>query len=309
MNYTADGCREPVLRLTESIIFLLLGFAALWGNLLIVVAFYRKRSLRTVTNYLVLSLTVADLLRAFLNLALHFIASATNKWMLGEFGCIAGYVCCNIVAGTSLLTVMQMAVNRYLHLTKPALRYKLFNKKYCIFMILSTWTSTAVLVIGNTFSSKLRFKLLSYQPTVCFIEFASKKTGFYVSVLSRCLYVTVPAMVVVICYVKIYQTICAYKLSERNSMLVKSAVCAMEKVKTTRIVTVIVIAFYVCWLPVCFSILALHFGLITTKALKYWNFFYTFPVSVSSAINPIICAFMSRRFRHQFGLILKCRIN
>lgn len=307
-NSSADLTREIVLVVVESLIFLILELVVLVGNVLICLAFYRKHSLRKVTNYLVLSLAVADLLRALLILPFLFIVSVANEWILGNIGCKLLHVSGSTLLGTSLLTVMLLAINRYLHLTRPELYYKVFRKKCCVIMVLSTWLITAVLILSNTFCSEIHFRHFSHQPTVCFVEFVPKTGGFFISFVSGCLFITVPGLVVIVSYFKICRIISAYKLSKpAGQPHQRRSVCTVEEVKTTRMLTVIGFAFYICWFPVLFAFIIANFRLIPRNALKYWNFYYLFPMSVSSAVNPIVCASMSRRFRKQFLIILKCR--
>ena len=55
------AARETALIVVESCLFVLLNIAALFGNLMVCLAFYRNPTLRTVQNYFTLSFALADL--------------------------------------------------------------------------------------------------------------------------------------------------------------------------------------------------------------------------------------------------------
>ena len=91
--------RATALVVVESCIFVLLNIATLVGNSLICFAFYRNLSLRTITNYFVLSLALTDLSMGTLVIpssAKSAIATNTNG---RELGCLVTYFFAWILAG------------------------------------------------------------------------------------------------------------------------------------------------------------------------------------------------------------------
>ena len=79
----ATATRGTTLIIVESCIFVLLNIAALAGNSLVCLAFYRNPSLRTVTNYFVLSLAITDLSMAVLVLPLDAASSIADRTIGG----------------------------------------------------------------------------------------------------------------------------------------------------------------------------------------------------------------------------------
>lgn len=78
---------------------------------------------------------------------------------------------------------------------------------------------------------------------------------------------------------------------------------AIKEVKLTKLLAVTVVGFYVCWLPaIVYGVLYMT-GVIEKNGKfshLYSNFTYTFPVYMSSTINPLIYATMNKTFRKAF---------
>ena len=103
--------RETALVVVESCIFILLNIATLVGNSLVCLAFYRNPSLRTVTNYFVLSLSLTDLSMAILVVPSSAALTISTNVNRHELSCLLTYFCAWILAGVSMLTVMLLTIN------------------------------------------------------------------------------------------------------------------------------------------------------------------------------------------------------
>ena len=74
----------------------------------------------------------------------------------------------------------------------------------------------------------------------------------------------------------------------------------VEEAKITRMLTVVVVGFYLCWLPQVIIHVLLAVDLIEETSIKYRIFYLSFPIFTSSVINPIIYATTSQSFRNEF---------
>ena len=164
-HLTAKG---TALIVVESCIFVLLNIAAFVGNSLVCLAFYRNPSLRTVTNYFVLSLALTDLSMAVLVMPLSSISAMTNTWITKELGCKLNYLCSNVLGAISLFTTMFLAINRYIRVVRPALYANIFSKKRSVAMAVCVWIAAilsvtlVVLITGN------KYQTFTIQPASCF---------------------------------------------------------------------------------------------------------------------------------------------
>ena len=113
MNFSeTTSPQTTALVVVESCILVLLNVATLVGNSLVCLAFYRNPSLRTATNYFVLSLALTDLSMAVLVMPSSAMLTTTGKGIGNELSCLISYFCAGDLAGISLLTVALLAVNR-----------------------------------------------------------------------------------------------------------------------------------------------------------------------------------------------------
>lgn len=108
INTTVDH-----LSLLDFIIGIVLAIVTLCtviGNALVIAAILRERHLRSVGNYLVFSLAVADLMVACLVMPLSAVYVVTNKWTFGAEFCdlwtMADVLCCT----ASILHLLAIAV-------------------------------------------------------------------------------------------------------------------------------------------------------------------------------------------------------
>ena len=296
--------RGVVLVVVESFIFLLLDLAALVGNALVCLALYRNISLRTVTNNFILSLALTDLLMAILVMPLKTCASLADEWIGGTFGLeLYGYSG-HILGATSLVTVALVAINRYFRVVRPTLYSKIYSKKSSTIMAVSAWIVSAVIFIVGFPVFGVHFQPYTANPTILSPKFPSAGAfTFYVAIHS--VFISVGGFIIITCYVKIYQTIRHHNTAAAQLSEERRSSYGVEEAKITRILTVVLIGFYICWLPPFIAGFLDSFKFIGEGAFKYQNFYYSFPAHVSNVINPLIYARMSGQYRAEFLKILR----
>lgn len=289
------------LLIAELCIFIFMNVLALFGNLLVCVAFYRSSSLRTVTNYFILSLAVSDLSMAVFVMPLKSASTLANKWVAGEIGCKVEYFFVNSSAGVSLLTVMLLAVNRYFRVGQPNLYAVVYSTKRSVIMAASAWLLTVALQFFLALITGLQFKMSAVLPTNCIQIYPRYSVSVFV-IFIQSVYIVIPSLIIIFCYIKIYRTIRRHNkktpttLSQRR----RCSAYGVEERKITQVLTVVVVGFYICWIPVLVTNILNYSQIIGKAELKYSNFYITFPLFASSIINPIIYATMSQVFRKEF---------
>lgn len=98
---------------------------SLTGNLLVCLAFYRKRRLRTVTNFYMLSLAVADIMVAMFVFPYRTVASGMRGWPFSNDYCQFGGFLVLHWTLVSLWTLALTSTNRYCCIVKPQ-RYSIY---------------------------------------------------------------------------------------------------------------------------------------------------------------------------------------
>ena len=307
MNVSVNAStRKTALIVIESCIFILLNIATLVGNSLVCLAFYRNLSLRTATNYFVLSLALTDLSMAVLVMPSSATLTITGNGTVNELSCLLAYLCARGLAGVSLLTVMLLAVNRYFRVVRPALYPNLFSKKRSVAMAACVWiVPIPLVIIIGLVTYKQPKKVTDIESVISCIQFVQKtgssKFKFFITIIS----IVVPSITIVTCYIKIYQTIRQHNTTTAPSSREGYSSFGVGEAKITRMLTVVVVGFYLCWQPLLFGNILLAVNLLGEDAIKYWNFYNTFPVFASSAINPVVYATMNQSFRNEFVKILR----
>ena len=299
--------RGTVLVVVELFIFLVLNIAAFVGNLLVCMAFYRNPSLRTVTNNFILSLALTDLLMAVVVMPGFTVSSLLNRWIAGET--ISQIIFCFLMfsLNTSLSNVMLLAMNRYFRVVRPALYGNIYSKKSSAVMVAATWIVTLALVgVGYPLSLEVGSENSQSNPMVNQPRFLNKNLYIYSTIIGS-FYVGVSSFVVVICYVKIYQAIRQHNTAAAPSTQEGNSPYGVEEAKITRLLTAVVVGFYLCYSPAYITTFFIIFNLLPSAAYSYLSFMRLFPTFTSSVINPIVYGVMNQSFRSEFVKLVRCR--
>ena len=284
--------RGKILVVVESCVFLVLDLTALAGNTLVCVALHKNISLRTITNNFILSLVLTDLLMAILVIPLCASASLADEEIGGSFGLVVyGYVG-PVLAETSILTVMLQATNRSFRVVRPTLYCTIYSKKSSAVMAV-----TILIVCVGWQVSGLEFRSYPANPTIIVPVYSSASTlPFYRIVRSAP--IVVSGLVITSCYVKIYQTNRHHNTAAAPSSQGGHSSYGVEEAKIMRMLTVVLIGFYLCYVPPFVSIILYSLTLVGDSSRKYVNVYVIFPIFASSVINPLIYATMSRPFKN-----------
>lgn len=180
------------------------GFASIFtvfGNILVIVAFFRERRLRVISNYFVMSMAIADVLIGMFSMPIYTMYLLLGEWPLGAFICdlwlALDYVCC----AASVIGILMISVDRYKSLLSPmTYRNAMTRPKACILILLG-WLCSILLfgvpIIGWQYFEGNR----TIAEDKCEVQFLSDPTYTTGSIL---LIYWLPLMVILILYGKIY---------------------------------------------------------------------------------------------------------
>ncbi|GAA6078268.1 trace amine-associated receptor 1-like, partial [Tachysurus ichikawai] len=201
------------------------------GNLLVIITVVHFRQLRTSTNYLILSLAVADLLVGGIVMPPSMIRSVETCWYLGS------------------------TFYRYYAVCHPLLYYSKMTPTTIRFMIVVCWSISVSVGFGMIF---LELNILGneefyYSNFVCegaCMVFQAKAAAIVFPLL--CFYI--PAVIMLCVYVKIFHT------AQRQARAIRSTNAQMKTVeekatmskserKATKTLAIIVGVFLTSWVP------------------------------------------------------------
>ena len=93
-------------------LFSIMILIAATGNGLVIWIVLAHRRMRTVTNYFLLNLSLADFILASGNAAFNFVFMLENHWPFGEVICMLTNFLANLSVSTSVFTIFAMSIDR-----------------------------------------------------------------------------------------------------------------------------------------------------------------------------------------------------
>uniref|UniRef100_A0A8C6FVQ1 D(2) dopamine receptor n=1 Tax=Moschus moschiferus TaxID=68415 RepID=A0A8C6FVQ1_MOSMO len=171
----------------------LLIFIIVFGNVLVCMAVSREKALQTTTNYLIVSLAVADLLVATLVMPWVVYLEVVGEWKFSRIHCDIFVTLDVMMCTASILNLCAISIDRYTAVAMPMLyntRYS--SKRRVTVMIAIVW------VLSFTISCPMLFGLNNTDQNECII--ANPAFVVYSSIVSF----YVPFIVTLLVYIKIY---------------------------------------------------------------------------------------------------------
>ena len=156
----------------QLVVLLLMLAACLFGNILVTTAISRTRKLRTAPNFLVINLSICDMMTAVcaipFTLIVYNIYCGSQSYPYGEIGCKLLWPITTYASNCSVFTLAAIAVERYLYIS--AINIK-FTKRVSLVALLIIHFLAVVAVIP--YIMKLKY-VLSEEEVVCYEEWGDE---------------------------------------------------------------------------------------------------------------------------------------
>ncbi|XP_026564833.1 D(2) dopamine receptor isoform X1 [Pseudonaja textilis] len=195
-NRTLNGSsleQKPTQYNYYAMLLTLLIFVIVFGNVLVCMAVSKEKALQTTTNYLIVSLAVADLLVATLVMPWVVYMEVVGEWRFSRIHCDIFVTLDVMMCTASILNLCAISIDRYTAVAMPMLyntRYS--SKRRVTGMIAVVW------VLSFAISCPLMFGLNNTEKNECII--ANPAFVVYSSIVSF----YVPFIVTLLVYVQIY---------------------------------------------------------------------------------------------------------
>uniref|UniRef100_A0A669CN55 Opsin 4b n=1 Tax=Oreochromis niloticus TaxID=8128 RepID=A0A669CN55_ORENI len=124
---------------TIGVVIFAVGITGLLGNFLVIYAFCRSRSLRTPSNIFIINLAVTDFLMCLTQTPIFFITSMHKHWIFGKKGCELYAFCGALFGICSMMTLMVIAVDRYVVITRPLASLGVMSRKKAFTTVAVAW--------------------------------------------------------------------------------------------------------------------------------------------------------------------------
>ncbi|XP_037607459.1 trace amine-associated receptor 1-like [Sebastes umbrosus] len=270
------------------------------GNLLVIISIIYFQQLHTPTNYLILSLAVADLLVGVLVLPFS-VTLAVCSCCYFDLLCKVRGILDMFLCTCSILNLCCISVDRYYAVCQP-LRYRSkINVHVIVIMILVSWTVSAIFGIGNMIQG-----MNQGQSNRCgLFQHTIKRTAFMGTIFTFYL----SAIVMFSIYLKIFM------VAQRQARSIQNTTCQnkksgatvskMEK-KATKTLAIVMGIFLICWTPffLCISSYLLNNDTIPIPVINLLKWFGW----SNSMLNPFVCGFFYTWFRKAFRMIISGKI-
>ena len=173
------------------------------GNLLVIISFKVDVQLQTVSNYFLLSLSVADLTIGLVSMPLYSVYLLMGYWPLGHVICDAWLCLDYTMSNASVANLLVISFDRYFSVTRP-LTYRVRRTSgRAAAMIAGAWMVSALLwtpwIIAWPYLEGGRM----VPPLECYVQFL--KTNKYFTIMTATAAFYLPVLIMTILYFRIYR--------------------------------------------------------------------------------------------------------
>ena len=284
------------------VVFALIAVIGITGNSLVIYVILSKKDMRTVTNFLLLNLAVADIVFILLVIPYTAVKFAADSWPFGDAFCKLASYFQYVSVYVTVYTLVAVSAYRYVTIvwSNETLRYR--TKRNTIFVIVTLWLVILCATIPTLLMHQVK-TLKDYE----YCGQTALDNSYYLYFTFFIFAYLLPLTLICILYLLILK----YLRANRTEAAISNSQSKDRTHNACRIVVVVVVVFGLCWLPMHINfLLALYKK--TPKGLLYevlrvvWHCL----AYANSCANPVIYNFASANFRKHFHeAICSCREN
>ncbi|KAH8326541.1 hypothetical protein KR067_010006 [Drosophila pandora] len=293
-----------------SILFGGMVIVATGGNLIVVWIVMTTKRMRTVTNYFIVNLSIADAMVSSLNVTFNYYYMLDGDWPFGEFYCKVSQFIAMLSICASVFTLMAISIDRYVAIIRP-LQPRM--SKRCNLAI------AAVIWLASTLIScpMMLFYRTEEVPTegntsrtVCYPEWPDGQTNHSTqesiyNILILILTYILPIVSMTVTYSRVGIELWGSKtIGECTPRQVENV---RSKRRVVKMMIVVVLIFAICWLPFhSYFIVTSCYPAITEAPFIQELYLAIYWLAMSNSMyNPIIYCWMNSRFRYGFKMVFR----
>ncbi|TRY91163.1 hypothetical protein DNTS_006094 [Danionella cerebrum] len=302
--FAEDITKHLSVQIPLIVAYSLIILLGLVGNTLVIYMIIWYRNMRTVTNFFIANLALADLMMDTVCLPFTLVYTLLDEWKFGAVMCHMVPYGQALSVHVSILTLTVIALERYrcivFHLGQRL-------KRSTSFIIIGlTWTFAAILAGPLAIFREYRHEEIPYidlRIAVCSEKWpnGSNRDAVIYSLSMLLLQYVVPLAIISYAYVCIW-----IKLKNHISPCNRNDGIVRRK-KTTKMLALVVVVFAVCWLP--FHMFQLASDLDLILKFKEYKLIYTlFHIAAmcSTFVNPLLYGWMNQNYRNGFIMFFRC---
>ncbi|KAM3859865.1 melanopsin-A-like [Diretmus argenteus] len=295
---------------TIGVVILVIGITGVLGNVLVMYAFCRSRSLRTPANMFIINLAITDFLMCVTQTPIFFTTSMHKRWIFGKKGCEL-YAFCGAVFGIcSMITLVVIAVDRYMVITRPLASLGVMSRRKALCILAAAWA------YSMGWSLPPFFGWSAYVPegllTSCswdYMTFTPSVRSYTMLLFTFVFFI--PLSIIIFCYCGIFRAIrrttrAIAKIScEGNRDSVKRFHRLKSEWKMAKVALIVILLYIISWAP--YSCVALTaFAGYADMLTPYMNSVPAVIAKASAIHNPIIYAITHPKYRSAISRYIPC---
>ncbi|XP_070779905.1 neuropeptide Y receptor type 2 [Enoplosus armatus] len=273
------------------------------GNSLVIYVVYKFKNLRTVTNFFIVNLAVADLLVNTLCLPFTLVYTLYGEWKFGQVLCFMLPCAQGLAVHVSTITLNVIALDRHRSIVYH-METKM-SKDMCAVVIVITWAVSALLASPLAIFREYGTFDLSPDESiqVCAEKWpGSSMNGSIYSISALLIQYGLPLAINSVAYIRIWNKLKNHMThGGRNDR-------HQRRKKTTKMLLTMVVVFAVSWLPLHAFQLAVDIDSTVLYMKDFKLLFTVFHILAmcSTFVNPILYGWMNSNYRTAFLSVCKC---
>ncbi|XP_075057034.1 trace amine-associated receptor 4-like [Mixophyes fleayi] len=279
------------------------------GNLMVIISVSHFTQLHTPTNFLILSLAIADFLVGLIIMPYSMVRSVTSCWYFGDIFCKIHSCFDVMLCTTSIFHLFFISVDRYYAICHPLNYYRKITIPVVEVFLCVSWSWPFLYSFGLTLSNKHMEGIQNYVATLsctgsCILVF-NKLWG----TISLLICFFIPGILMIGIYIHIVfiarkqaKAITKHTNSLCNKKATSSRTYMNVENKAARTLSLVMGAFLLCWSPFfVVTVIDPYINFSTSEdafnAVLWLGYF-------NSTLNPIIYALFYPWFKKSFACII-----
>ncbi|KAI3362493.1 hypothetical protein L3Q82_012782, partial [Scortum barcoo] len=275
------------------------------GNMVVIWIILAHKRMRTVTNYFLVNLAVAEAAMSAFNTVINFAYAVHNEWYFGLVYCrFHNFFPIAAIFAASIYSMMAIALDRYMAIIHP-LQQRLTSTETRV-VIGVIWVLALLLAFPQYYYSSTA---VLPGRTVCYIDWPEYSTVDFKKIYFVCVTLLIyflPLCIMGCAYTTVGVSLWASEIPGDSSEHYKEQLFAKRKV--VKMMIVVVCTFAVCWLPYHIYFLLHQFfpDLFEQRYIQQVYLAIMWLAMSSTMYNPIIYYCLNSRFRAGFQQVFCC---
>ena len=173
------------------------------GNLMVIISFRMDRQLQTVSNYFLLSLSVADFAIGLVSMPLYTVYLLMKRWPLGSVVCDAWLSLDYTMSNASVANLLVISFDRYFSVTRPLTYRVRRTPRKAAALIAGAWLVSALLWTPWIIAWPHIEGRREVPDNQCYIQFL--ETNQYITVVTAVAAFYLPVLAMCVVYYRIYR--------------------------------------------------------------------------------------------------------